>query len=159
MEKSKLDTLASVPNIALFYGFIVLFCVITLVIVRAADPFNFRAPTDQMLIMAFKQHSALFEDLRQKKASHEKVEQAKLTALPGILGIGAGWNGVIRFVYAEGGLLAVGSGWAKGIEYIPGDYQKEGDIRPELDDARKLPEGVYLREIEPHWFIFYQRDN
>jgi len=27
-----------------------------------------------------------------------------------------------------------------------------------LDEAPELPAHVYLRPIEPHWFLFYQRD-
>jgi len=80
-----------------------------------------------------------------------------IAAVPPILTVG-GHDGVTRFAFAEGGLLAVSSGWAKGIEYVTGDYEKEGDIKQNLDDARRLPPGVYLRQIEPHWFIFYQRD-
>jgi hypothetical protein len=53
---------------------------------------------------------------------------------------------------------AIGPGWVKGIEYVPGGYSREGVLSADLDGARKLPARVYIRQIEPNWFVFYQRD-
>jgi hypothetical protein len=73
--------------------------------------------------------------------------------------MGVDYDGTVRFIYAGGGLSAIGPGWGKGIEFVPDDYRRKGSIAQNLDEARKLPPNVYLREIEPHWFIFYQRDD
>ena len=66
-----------------------------------------------------------------------------------------GPDDVVRFEGAWAGLSAIGSEWSKGIAYIPGDYKKEGPILPNLDKPGALPYGMYLRQIEPHWFIYY----
>jgi hypothetical protein len=68
-----------------------------------------------------------------------------------------GYTGVVRFIFASEG-VAIGPGWVKGIEYVPGDYGQEGILLPDLDKAASLPAHVYMREIEPRWLIFYQRD-
>jgi hypothetical protein len=68
-----------------------------------------------------------------------------------------GPDNVVRFVFAWGGLSAIGPEWTKGIEYIPGDDndKDEAQLLPSLDQPGALPYGMYVREIEPHWFIFY----
>jgi hypothetical protein len=76
---------------------------------------------------------------------------------PGLQVAMNGTTGVMRFIFAGEG-VAIGPGWAKGIEYVPGDYGKEGVPLPDLNKAVSLPASVYIREIEPKWFIFYQRD-
>jgi hypothetical protein len=68
-----------------------------------------------------------------------------------------GTTGVIRFIFAGEG-VAIGPGWVKGLEYVPGDYRREGALLPDLNNAASLPANVYIREIEPRWLIFYQRD-
>jgi len=55
-----------------------------------------------------------------------------------------GYSGVVRFIFAGEG-VAIGPGWVKGIEYVP----------PEADPKRQGHD--YVREIEPNWFIFYDR--
>lgn len=77
---------------------------------------------------------------------------------PGLI-VTADHDGTTRFIFAGGGLSAMGPGWLKGIEYIPGDYKKEGVLLPSLDKVDSFPEDVYLRKIEPHWFLVYQRDS
>lgn len=67
------------------------------------------------------------------------------------------YDETVRFVIAGGGVSAISPGWLKGIEYVPGSIEKKGTLLPGLDSANTLPAGVYLREIEPHWFIVYQR--
>lgn len=41
-----------------------------------------------------------------------------------------GYTGVVRFIFAGEG-VAIGPGWVKGIEYVPGDYGKEGTLLPD----------------------------
>jgi hypothetical protein len=53
---------------------------------------------------------------------------------------------------------AISSGWAKGIEFIPDMGKVIGTQRDTLDDSAKLPGDVYLRKLEPQWFLFFQRD-
>jgi hypothetical protein len=33
-----------------------------------------------------------------------------------------------------------------------------GTQRDTLDESGQLPAGVYLRKLEPRWFLFFQRD-
>ena len=76
-----------------------------------------------------------------------------LKLVPG-LNVMAGVDGV-DFDFAWGGGSQIGPDWNKGTEYIPGDYKDEGQILPNLDHLDSLAPGTYVREIEPHWFIFY----
>ncbi len=76
---------------------------------------------------------------------------------PGLQVAMTGPTGTVRFIFAGEG-TAIGPGWVKGIEYVPGDYGQEGVLLPDLDKAAILPARVYMREIEPRWLIFYQRD-
>jgi hypothetical protein len=73
--------------------------------------------------------------------------------------MGIDYDNVVRFIFAGGGLSAIGPGWVKGIEYVAVDCKRVWDIVHNLDKARLLPAGVYLRPIERKWFIFYQRDD
>lgn len=146
-----------------------------------ADPLNLRAPKNQELLKLFNNHREAFERLRmmvikdQKRVSYvsESDTEGKISRLRkqeyetlisqiySEMSVGvAGYHNEVRFIFASGGLSAIGSGWCKGIEYVPGDYRKAGEIVQNLDRPNKLKSGkVYLRQIEPHWFIFFQRIN
>lgn len=144
------------------------------------DPFNFRAPTDQKLLTVFHAHREAFDKLRQMviededrqgyfsesslkddKLFNESRRQEYKTLLseihPGLVVLIDGNGNVERFIFAGGGLSAISPGWLKGIEYVPGNYEKLGVVLPNLNDARKLPANVYLRPIEINWFLVYQR--
>jgi hypothetical protein len=69
-----------------------------------------------------------------------------------------GQDNVLRYIFPGGGsLLAIGPGWVKGIEYIPTDFSKQGILVTNLDGMRKMPSGVYLRQMDTNWFIFCQK--
>ena len=158
------------------FGLIIVCCAIGVFVFWMADPLNLKAPKDQELFTLFHDHRMAFERLRQmaneeQKAwfisvSHlelDKVRKQEYKRLlseiyPGLI-VGKGIDTGVRFTFAWGGLSAISPGWLKGIDYIPGDYRKEGVIEQNLDEARKWAPGVYLRQIEPHWFIVYQRDD
>jgi hypothetical protein len=95
---------------------------------------------------------------------------------PGLT-VGTDYDSSMRFIFADGGILAIGPGWVKGIEYVPGSHATNGAIYGErkiegvtyqeqwhgiiltnLNNAQALPAQIYLRLIEPNWFLFYQRD-
>jgi hypothetical protein len=74
----------------------------------------------------------------------------------------------MSFTFAGGGLLAIGPGWGKGINYVPDSFEIDGVTYREgwagvvltnLDKARTLPTNVYIRQIEPNWFLFYYHDD
>lgn len=67
-----------------------------------------------------------------------------------------GQDNVVRFIFAQGGHLAISPGWIEGIEYIPGDYLKEGRLVDDLDKVPQSSNGVWLQQIDSHWFLFYQ---
>jgi hypothetical protein len=67
------------------------------------------------------------------------------------------WKKNVRFIFISCGVSAIAPGWLKGIEYMPGDHTAEGLLVENLDEGSKLAPNVYLRTIEPHWFIVYQR--
>ena len=141
---------------------------------RASKPVE---PKDQELISTFHAHRRAFEQL-QKMATEDarrgryllgsdpnKPDQPRRDEYknlisqirPGLQVAMTGPTGTVRFMFAVEG-TAIGPGWAKGIEYVPGDYGQEGTPLPDLDKAASLPAHVYMRAIEPKWFIFYQRD-
>jgi hypothetical protein len=66
-------------------------------------------------------------------------------------------TGTVKFILVGTGTSAVGSGTDKGIEYIPGDPSEIGVVASDLDHADEMPADLYLRQIEPHWFIEYER--
>jgi hypothetical protein len=133
-------------------------------------------PLDQNLITLFSAHHEAFEKLR-KMADEDWGRQAEFSAFDSnsklarsrqqeydnlLSGIGSGvsetrdYDGTIRFVLAGQG-TAISPGWLKGVEYILGNYEKKGVIVHDLDDVSKLATGVYLRQLEPNWFLVYQQ--
>jgi hypothetical protein len=132
-------------------------------------------PLDQNLITLFSAHHEAFEKLR-KMADEDWGRQAYFSAFDStskiagsrqqkydnlLSGISSGvtetrdYDGTVRFVLAGQG-SAISPDWLKGVEYIPDNYEKKGVIVHDLDDVSKLAPGVYLRQIEPHWFLVYQ---
>jgi hypothetical protein len=134
-------------------------------------------PKDEELISTFHAHRQALEHVQEmatedarrgwylgasdpsKLDQPRRDEYKKLVSeiRPGLDVVMNGNNGVVRFIFAQKG-SAIGPSWAKGIEYMPGDYKREGVLLPSLDKAGTLAADVYLRQIEPKWFIFYQRD-
>ena len=134
-------------------------------------------PKDQDLIATFHAHRQAFEQLQEMVTQDarrgwylagndpHKPDQPRRDGYknlisqihPGLQVAMTGPTGAVRFIFAGEG-VAVGPGWVKGIEYVPGDYEREGVLLPDLDKAASLPAHVYMREIEPRWLIFYQRD-
>lgn len=88
---------------------------------------------------------------------HDKVVSVKSGGSNGPYSVTNFETATLRFHFAGEG-SAIGPGWAKGIEFVPGDYRREGVILTNLDKANTLPANVYLQPIETNWFIFYQRD-
>jgi hypothetical protein len=134
-------------------------------------------PTDQELIATFHTHRQAFERLQEmvtedarrgwylEGSDSRKPDQPRRDEYknlisqirPGLRVVMTGPTGAVRFIFAMEG-TAIGPGWVKGIEYVPVDYLREGVLLPDLDKAASRPASVYMREIEPKWFIFYQRD-
>ena len=76
---------------------------------------------------------------------------------PGIT-VGVNYDDSVRFIFASSG-QAIGPGWAKGLQFIPAGARPIGTKLENLDGLIKSPAGVYLREIEPQWFVFFQQDD
>lgn len=141
-----------------------------------ADPLHLRAPTDRALIAVFQEHRAAFDKLREMaaedsvpylSASHlsSKLSDARKQRYKDILSeihpdlIVTVGPKAVRFIFATGGLSAISPGWLKGIEYVSGDPAREGIPCTDLDNPRSLPQGgVYLRQIEPKWFLVFQSE-
>lgn len=143
---------------------------------RANSSKEVMAPIDDKLIKIFQDHRGEFERLRQMATedmhetsffsesnvsnrlpvSRRNEYKNLLKLLPG-LQVGANYDGSVRFIFASTG-QAIGPGWAKGIQFIKDITKLKGTRIDTLDGSAKLPAGVYLREIEPQWFLFYQRD-
>jgi hypothetical protein len=143
---------------------------------RVTEP-RVTEPKDQELISTFHAHRQAFEQLQEmatqdarrgwylagndphKPDQPRRAEYKNLISQirPGLQVAMTGPTGVVRFIFVGEG-TAIGPDWVKGIEYVPGDYEGEGVLLPDLDKAASLPARVYIREIEPRWLIFYQRD-
>jgi hypothetical protein len=144
---------------------------------RAYSSQEVLAPSDDRLISIFQARRGELERLRQMAtedmhetsffseanisnglpASRRNEYKTLLKLSPG-LQVGANFDGSVRFIFASTG-QAIGPGWAKGIEFIPDTGKVIGTQRDTLDDSGKLPAGVYLRKLEPRWFLFFQRDD
>jgi hypothetical protein len=163
----------------LAFGFIMVCCALGAFVFWMVDPLNLRSPKDQTLLTLFHDHRPAFEELCQMvtedspqdyyfSKSHlgerlnemRKQEYKRLLSeiCPDLI-VTISPDGTARFIFAGGGLSAISAGWIKGIEYVPGSYEREGLIMQNLDKANRLPPGVYFRQIEPKWFIVYLRDD
>jgi hypothetical protein len=156
-------------------GLVVCFIAVGAILFWLADPLYLKAPKDRELITAFQDHRAAFEKLRHMAAedsagylseSHldarigdKRREEYKslLTEIRPCRSVGGDYQ-TTRFIFAGGGLLAIGPGWAKGIEYVLGSTDHVGPVLENLDQPASLAMGgVYLRKIEPNWFVFVQK--
>ena len=107
-----------------------------------------------------KAHGAIFSDdsLPESLASERKQQYHLLFAAirPGLT-VTADHDGIVRFIFAIRGTSAIGPSSLKGIEFVPSAARSGGTVVQNLDDADQLAEGIYLRSIEPAWYLFYQR--
>jgi hypothetical protein len=144
---------------------------------RAYSSQEVMTPSDDTVIRIFQAHRGEFERLRQMATEdmHEtsffseanisnrlppsrRNEYKNLLKLSPGLQVGANYDGSVRFIFASAG-QAISPGWAKGIEFIPDTGKVIGTQRDTLDESGQLPAGVYLRKLEPQWFLFFQRDD
>jgi len=151
------------------------FIAIGAILVWLADPLYLKAPKDRELFTVFQDHRAAFEQLRQMATedsvsyfseSHldTRLSDTRRQKYKSLLseirhGLTVTTNKQsVRFIFASGGLFAIGPGWLKGIEYLPGSADREGAIAENLDHLASLATGgVYLRQIEPNWFVIVQK--
>jgi len=148
--------------------FLVFIFTVTIAFTIRFDPLNLSSPTDEYLITLLNSEREQFESLRHQYVlssnqsgttrGHGLELQNIHPAIPSLLTVGGDENGLIRFVFAEGNILAVGAGWAKGLEYVPADNVEGAIPKESLNQAYRLPPGLYTRRIDSHWFIFYQKD-
>jgi hypothetical protein len=141
------------------------------------DPDKLQAPTDQELIANFHVHRTAFETLRQMvREDRSKTWYFSGSDMSRTLGRKRQFAYRIlfdeiqpslevtsddestRFIFARTGLMAFGPDAFKGIEYLPGSADRAGKLVDNLDKPAALPTGnVYLRPIEPHWYIIVQK--
>jgi len=133
-----------------------------------------KLPKDKDLIVLFSAHREEFEKLRKMadvdggrgmiiKAydSNSKLEKSRQQEYDDIIpkisaGMSVRWEegGVVKYIIARDGCV-ISDSWDKGIAYIPGNHERYGTIKHDLDDVGKLGTGTYSRKIEPNWFLFY----
>ena len=142
-----------------------------------SDPLYIRAPKDDHLVATFRKHRSEFETLKQLATSKQIVffsesevvgalsdaEKESVRTLISKIGLGLTGSGSIsglRVVFAAGGISAVGPEWIKGIEYVDDDGEREGQVKNSLDHPASLAwGGAYIRKVEPHWFVFLEKDD
>lgn len=162
--------------VKVFLYFVAMCVAIGALLALLADPLFLRAPKDRDLISLFQAHRATFERLRQMAAEDSgvvshfaesrldvRLSEARRQEYKRLLPkVGSGLvittsHSAVRFRLASGGLLAIGPGWLKGIEYVTSSVDREGTVVDDLDHPAALAAGgVYLRQIEPHWFVVFQ---
>ena len=132
--------------------------------------------SDQNLIDLFRAHRAAFERLRDM-AIEDSIVQSYFRASSGInnlstlrqqeytnnikqissgLIVTVDGHSRVSFIFTTSGTSAIGPGSFKGIEYISESHEKRGVVVENLDNTSLLSTGVYLRIIEPKWFVVYQ---
>jgi hypothetical protein len=154
---------------------VVAFGAIGVFFVWIADPLYLKAPKDQTLFTLFEAKRSAFEQLRKMviEDSESYITSSDLDArldaprrqeYRALLSeIGSGLivrsdRQSVRFIFANGGLSAIGPGWLKGIEYLLQGPAREGVVVDSLDRPASLAVvGVYLRQIDPHWFLIFQK--
>jgi hypothetical protein len=147
------------------------------------DPLFIRAPKDYKLLIFFRDHRPELERIGQmmeedsiwdigrlstfswpwksaayKNISDERKKEYKqlLSKIDSSASISRD-SDKIRIIFSGGGLSTIGPEWAKGIEYISGNPSREGIIVDNLDHPTSLAVGnIYLRQIEPGWYLFFQ---
>jgi len=119
------------------------------------SPWRIHPPSDQTLIAIFKENRSKFEKLVSIKSGNERDQL--LSTLNPVPHFTYSPFGTMGFIYGEAG-SAISLGWAKGIEHVPDNQVSVGIIKPSLDDINDLPPDTYVRQLEPHWYIFYQKD-
>jgi hypothetical protein len=141
-----------------------------------AESFQGQVPSDETLVQVFQLHRDQFERLRQMATEdmHQtsyfsesnisvvlpeprRNEYKRLLQVYRGLSIGVDYDGGVRFIFASVG-EAIGPGWAKGIQFVPDNSKQIGTRIDTLDKSSTLPDGVYVRQIAPGWFLFFQRD-
>jgi hypothetical protein len=160
-------------------GFGLVFCVLAGVLYFWLPPTQFKPPTDEKIITLFHQHKASFEKLNEmssddarkglcfspffseplKQVGASRAQEYKtlldeiflgLELEPGNSKLRTG----NRFVFTYSG-CAICDDREKGIDFIPRNFERFGEVVQSLDKTDDLPPGNYLCQIEPHWFIFY----
>jgi hypothetical protein len=140
------------------------------------DSLQGQVPSDAMLVQVFQLHRDQFERLRQmvtedmRQTSYfselnvsevlpepRRNEYKKLLQVYRGLSVGVDHEGGVRFIFASVG-EAIGPDWAKGIQFVPDNSKQIGTRMDTLDKSPTLPAGVYVRQIAPAWFLFFQRD-
>jgi hypothetical protein len=167
------------PVLTIAVGIVLACCAFGAFIFWMADPLHLRSPLDVQLITTFHARRESFERLRQMATqdsqyqstfsksdlgtklsdSRQQEYQSLISDVYSNLVVSVDYDRTTRFIFAGGGLSAIGPGWVKGIEYVPGNDTKKGTVVETLDNVKTLPAGVYLRQIEPKWFVFYQEDD
>jgi len=141
-----------------------------------AESAQIQGPSDATLVQIFQVHRDQLERLRQMVTedmhqtsyfSESNISEVlpeprrkEYKTLLGIyrgLAVGVDADGGVRFIFASVG-QAIGPDWAKGIQFVPPNAKRVGTPMATLDGLQTLPAGVYVREIAPGWFLFYQRD-
>lgn len=144
-----------------------------------ADSLGVKVPPDEAILSLFGKHRDEFERLRQMVTEDKHTfrmsvfNESTIASLtpetgrnayrnllqlsPGMT-VGVNYDDSVRFVFASNG-QAVGSGWAKGLEFVPTGAKMIGTKLANLDGSSKILPGVYLRQIDPRWFLFYQQDD
>ena len=75
-----------------------------------------------------------------------------LNLLPGVQ-FGTVQDGTVEFFFAGDG-TAISPSWGKGIEFIPVGTEASDNRKASLDNCPEVPEGMFLKEIGPGWFLF-----
>jgi hypothetical protein len=165
------------PRFRVFVSLVLTFMSVGPFALGSSEPTRVEAPSDQELISLLQGHRQEFDRLRQMitedmheqsflseatidqiSSASRRLEYQKLLRVRSGLAVGVDYDGGVRFIFATRG-SAIGPGWAKGIQYSKRNSRLLGVRVATTDNAERLSDGVYLRELMPNWFIFFQKDD
>jgi hypothetical protein len=153
---------------------------LTLIFLSTGCSRNLTEPKDQELIKVFGDHRDAFQKLQAMATkdlrngwyfnwphfwgsapdqSRRQDYMKLVSGIPQCFSVFTDYDGHIRFCFAEGSyyIWPPYPRWVKRIEFWP--HGCPWAMLTNLDNARTLSANVYAREIEPQWFVFYQRDD
>jgi hypothetical protein len=141
---------------------------------KIADAKEF--PRDEVLMNSFRSHRTAFERLREMVIEDEGTQpiftennisgslplarqqeyKSLLSSITSDLMVTVNYDGTVRFIFVVHG-ASIGTESMKGIEYLPESARPGASFVHDLNNPKRYADGVYLRAIEPRWFVLFQK--
>lgn len=134
-------------------------------------------PTDEALLSSFRNNRAAFERLRgmviedahaqpiftennidnSLPEARRREYRVLLSSISSNLMVTVNYDRTVRFIFLLHGVSVIGPESIKGIEYAPKGARLGASLVQDLNDPERYTAGVYLKAIEPGWFVLFQK--